>query len=210
MEVIELRGDIRHDNEEAVKNFIENTLSSRKYMYCKEKKKTNNVEHFHAMVYTKKYVVDTIRRKWKNTFKLSAKKKQFKVAVVRDVIDYGAYIIKDGDYVTKNIKDSDIEKMIIHNDNIQDEMEHKTLKAKCINYLNKNFIGNEMKIKLVMNSDIMMEILKWFKMKGLNYPSQAWLKNVMVTYLMQREDPLCDELNIRKLYNIQDPFLKNE
>lgn len=204
--VLEIRGDISHADESKVIAFVKG-LNCKKYAYCKEIAKISKKEHYHLMVYTN-YHVDSVRRKFKTTFKLSGKKKQFKVGVVKDITKYLAYIMKDGDYVTKNISDKALQHATIYKDNIKEEQIQGTLKQKCIHYLNTNFAGNRMKIELSLNSDIMMIILNWFKDKGLNYPSQTWLKNTMVTYLMQRGDPLDDKHLIMKLYNIQDPFVK--
>lgn len=204
--ILELRGDIKHANEAKVVAFV-NTLNCKKYAYCKEISKISKKEHFHLMVYTSLHC-DTVRRKLKKYFNLSGKKKEFKVGLVKDTTKYLAYIMKDGDYITKNISDKAMEEAIKYMENIKEEQDHKTLKEKCINYLNTEFAGNRYKIELSLNGEIMMVILNWFKQKGLNYPTQSWLKNTMVTYLMQREDPCCDKQNIMKLYNIGDPFLK--
>lgn len=206
--ILELRGDIQHADEAKVVAFVK-SLNCKKYAYCKEISKISKKEHFHLMIYTS-YHVDSVRRKFKTYFKLSGKKKQFKVGTVKDITKYLAYIMKDGDYITKNISDKAIEESTIYMDNIKDEQDCKTLKEKCINYLNKEYAGNRMKIELCLNSEIMMAILNWFKDKGLTYPSQSWLKNTMITYLMQRVDPLNDEQNIASLYNIRDPFIKND
>lgn len=204
--ILEIRGDIPHSDESKVVAFV-NSLNCKKYAYCKEIAKISKKEHYHLMIYTN-YHVDSVRRKFKSTFKLSGKKKQFKVGLVKDITKYLAYIMKDGNYITKNISDKALEDATIYKDNVQDEQSLKTLKEKCIHYLNTEYAGNRMKIELTLNSEIMMVILNWFKYKGLNYPSQSWLKNTMVSYLMQRVDPLVDQQNIMKLYNIQDPFIK--
>lgn len=204
--ILELRGDIKHADESKVVAFVK-TLNSKKYAYCKEISKKSKKEHFHLMVYTS-YHVDSVRRKFKTYFKLSGKKKEFKVATVKDITKYLAYIMKDGDYITENISDKAIEEATIYMNTIKEEQDCKTLKEKCINYLNTEYAGNRAKVELCMNTEIMMAILDWFKYKRLTYPSQAWLKNTMITYLMQREDPLADNQNIAMLYNIRDPFLK--
>jgi predicted DNA binding CopG/RHH family protein len=206
--VLELRADIQHVDEAKVVAFV-NTLNCKKYAYCKEISKISKKQHFHLMIYTK-YHVDSVRRKLKTTFNLSGKQKQFKAGTVKNITKYLAYIMKDGDYIVKNISDKAIEEAIIYMENVKEEQDIKTLKEKCINYLNKNYAGNRAKIELFLNSEIMMAILNWFKEKGLTYPSQTWLKNTMVTYLMQREDSMDDEKNIAMLYNIRDPFIKND
>lgn len=206
MNIVEIRCDVKHSMENKVKDFIEKTLNGNKWMYCKEfKKNEDKTEHFHLMVYTK-YHEDTVRRKMKQYWKLlSGKKNQWKVAKVKDLIKYMSYIMKDGDFATKNIKQDKLEEATIYMHKMKEELECKTLKEKCILHLKG---VNE--FELISNGDVMMEILKWFKQKGLNYPAQHWMKSVIVQYWMEinkREDIYMKQAHLMKLYGIQDSYI---
>ncbi len=206
MNILEIRCDIKHANENKVKDFIEKTLLSKKWMYCKEfKKNDDKTEHFHLMVYTK-YHQDTVRRKMKQTFKyLSGKKNEWKVGKVNDLIKYMSYIMKDGDYKTKNIKDGKLAEATIYMETLKEELECKTLKEKAILHLKG---VNE--FELLSNGDVMMEILNWFNKKKLKYPSQHWMKQVIIQYWMEinkNEDVYQKQQHLMKLYGIVDSFI---
>lgn len=210
MNIVEIRIDIEHDKELLVKEFIEKTLNSNKWMYCKEFKKNNKkTEHFHVLVYTK-YHEDTVRRKFKKQFPMkSGTKNEWKVGKVNDLIKYTSYIMKDGDYYSKNIKQKHIEDATIYMNNMKEELLIKNLDDKCLNYLKKfNNMEKPNQYKLYSNGDIMMEILNWFKEKGLKYPSQHWMKTTIVKYWMDYADDKSEQQkSLQKLYGINDAFI---
>jgi len=205
MNIVEIRADIQHADEQLIKQFIENTLKSKKWMYCKEfKKNEEKTEHFHLMVYTK-YHEDTVRRKYKKTFpNSSGKNNQWKIGKVNDIIKYISYLMKDGDYYHKNIKDKVIEEATVYMENMKEELLLKKLDKKCLLYLSRFD-----KYKLITNGDIMMVILQWFKEKKLNYPSQYWMKSTMIKYWMDvSKDKSEQEESLKKLYGINNAFIK--
>lgn len=203
MQYIAIRLDLPYADEEKLVKFLNNEKISR-YIYAKEIAPKSKKEHFHVVIETE-YHRDTVRRKvskihpWEH-------KSHYCVQIVKDLIKSIAYTMKDGDW-NKDTCNFDCHHIALAQEycnKIVDEMKHKTLKDKCLNYLNTHMEQPYWN----MNQELMMVILQWFKDKELNYPAQHWIKNVMVTYWMQH--PCCEfqQKNIGKLYCINDTFIE--
>lgn len=170
------------------------------YIYGKEISKHSKKEHFHIVLKTD-YHIDTARKKIKKHFNLDS---QYKVCVqtVKDLKKSIAYTIKDNNYEVHWDDNDQLEQALEYKDSIKVELNLKTLKEKLLYYLG----NHEEKSYWHMNSDLMEQILKWFKQKELNYPTQHWLKNAMVTFWMDNKTDFSFQ-NIQSLYNIRDPFI---
>lgn len=165
------------------------------YVCAFEIGKTSKKEHFHITVSSTLHV-DTLRRKVKKEFGVT--KSQIYVRTVDILYKMLAYTIKDGKYTSTWQSEADMQNAKQYLIDFQIEHSLKTLKQKCLFYLNKQ------EIEEPGNTVLMRIILKWFKEKQLSYPSTHWIKNVTISYLMQKEtDDAYD--NIASLYNIRNP-----
>lgn len=203
MNTYHIRIDAPFSDEEILRTFL-NQKKNLYYVYGMETSKKSKKEHFYVTLKTA-YHRDTITKKIKKAFGISNDRKH-STTEVKDTIKSIAYTIKDGEYNIHWDNNEEIDKAIGYKDTIQQEMTLKTLKQKVLYYLN----NHKEKEYWHMNTDLMIVILNWFKEKELNYPAQHWLKNVMVTYWMQRPNHDYHQMNIETLYNIRNPFVKSE
>ncbi len=171
------------------------------YVYGMEVGKKAEKEHFHVVLKTE-YDPSTVTRKLKTLFQVTSREYSNKTpqeSVTRCI----AYAMKDGNYNVHWDNSEQIDDALKLIGEYQEEACFKKLREKIIYHVNKL-----PKIDTMMNTDLMFSILKIFKKKELAYPSQAWLKQCMVTYYMQNPTDDINMKNIQTLYNIRDPFLE--
>ncbi len=171
------------------------------YVYGMEVSKKSKKEHFHIVLKTERHP-DTVTKDIKQMFNLDSDRK-YSNKKTDDVIKSLAYACKDGNYFIHWDNSEQIDAALTRIETFQEEVQFKNLRDKIIYHLNKLDNMNTM-----MNSDLMFSILKIFKEKELAYPSQAWIKQCMVTYYMQNPTHDINLKNIQSLYNIRDPFLE--
>ncbi len=200
MNTFHIRIDASFSQEETLKEFL-NEKKNLYYVYGMEYSKKSKKEHFHVTLKTD-YHRDTITKKIKKHFGITNDRKH-STSEVKDTIKSIAYTIKDNNYEIHWDDNDQIEQAKAYKETTQIEMSLKTLKEKLLYYL----VNHEQKSYWHMNTDLMEQILKWFKEKQLNYPTQHWLKNVMVTYWMEQPQKDFHLQNVQSLYNIRDPFI---
>jgi hypothetical protein len=171
------------------------------YVYGMEVSKKSKKEHFHIVLKTERHP-DTVTKDIKQMFNLDSDRK-YSNKKTDNVVKSIAYACKDGNYFVHWDNNVQIDAALKAIETFQEEVQFKNLRDKIIYHLNK--LPN---IDTMMNSDLMFSILKIFKEKELSYPSQAWIKQCMVTYYMQNPTHDINMKNIQTLYNIRDPFLE--
>ncbi len=171
------------------------------YVYGMEVSKKSKKEHFHIVLKTERHPC-TVTKDIKQLFTIDSDRK-YSNKRTDDVIKSIAYACKDGNYFIHWDNNEQIDAALTRIETFQEEVQFKNLRDKIIYHLNKLDNMNTM-----MNSDLMFSILKIFKEKELAYPSQAWIKQCMVTYYMQNPMHDINLKNIQSLYNIRDPFLE--
>ena len=163
-------------------------------------KKTKK-EHFHIVLKTERDP-STVTKDIKKIFNIT-KIFQFSNSQPHSTVTKAlAYTMKDGNYFVHWDNSEQIDDALQLIATFQEEEPFNNLRDKIIYHLNKLPAMDTM-----MNTDLMFSILKLFKEKELAYPSQAWLKQCMVTYYMQNPTNDIALKNIQTLYNIRDPFL---
>ncbi len=197
--ILNIRIDADFSQEDTLKKLLKDKKNLY-YIYGKEISKQSKKEHFHIVLKTD-YHIDTARRKIKKAFNFT-KSSEYYVKAVKDLIKTIAYTIKDNNYESNWDDNDQLEQALDYKDKIQVELSLKTLKEKLLYYLG----NHEEKKYWHLNTDLLEQILKWFKQKELNYPAQHWLKNVMVTFWMDNKTDFSFQ-NIQSLYNIRDPFI---
>lgn len=181
------------------------------YVYCKETGKLGKKQdHWHIQLKTK-YGPDKIKRDLNKYFpKLTGSlisTKKTKKAIPRAI----AYLFKEGNYVIKWDNPEEIAAAHKIHEDFVDEEKLPTLKLKCLAHLKKP--TTKEKFRMYYNTQVAEAILYWFKEKELNYPSQVWMKNTIITYWMDiHKDEYLNQRfdNIHKIYNINDPFIKEK
>ncbi len=171
------------------------------YVYGMEVSKKSKKEHFHIVLKTERHP-DTVTKDIKQMFNLDSDRK-YSNKKTDNIVKSIAYACKDGNYFVHWDNNEQIDAALSAIETFQEEVQFKNLRDKIIYHLNK--LPN---IDTMMNSDLMFSILKIFKEKELSYPSQAWIKQCMVTYYMQNPTHDINMKNIQTLYNIRDPFLE--
>ncbi len=171
------------------------------YVYGMELKKDTKKEHFHIVLKTDYDPSSTTRQIHKMFGPITSR--DFSNKETKDLIKSIAYAMKDGNYFIHWDNNEQIDAALTRIETFKEEQPFKKLRDKVIYHLNK--LPN---IDTMMNSDLMFSILKIFKEKELSYPSQAWIKQCMVTYYMQNPTHDINMKNIQTLYNIRDPFLE--
>ncbi len=171
------------------------------YVYGMEVSKKSKKEHFHIVLKTERHP-DTVTKDIKQMFNLDSDRK-YSNKKTDNIVKSIAYACKDGNYFVHWDNNEQIDAALSAIETFQEEVQFKNLRDKIIYHLNK--LPN---IDTMMNSDLMFSILKIFKEKELSYPSQAWIKQCMVTYYMQNPIHDINMKNIQTLYNIRDPFLE--
>lgn len=171
------------------------------YVYGMEVSKKSKKEHFHIVLKTERHP-DTVTKDIKQMFNINSDRK-YSNKKTDNVVKSIAYACKDGNYFVHWDNNEQIDAALKAIETFQEEVQFKNLRDKIIYHLNK--LDN---LNTMMNSDLMYSILKIFKEKELAYPSQAWIKQCMVTYYMQNPTHDINMKNIQSLYNIRDPFLE--
>lgn len=171
------------------------------YVYGMEISKKSKREHFHIVLKTERHP-DVITKDIKRIFEYTDTNLWSNKEPKKTIEKCLAYAMKDGDYFVHWDNSDQIDAALHVIQEFQEESKFKTLRDKILYHINKlpsndNFI----------NTDLMFNILKVFKEKELAYPSQAWIKQCMVTYYMQEPTKDMNLKNIQTLYNIRDPFL---
>jgi len=172
------------------------------YVYGFEISKKDKRPHFHIVLKgtrVPKTVTDDIKKIFNTNDDRLYSNKRVKTNNVKAI----AYVMKDGQYNVHWDNSQEIDDALLSIENFKEEQQFKTLKDKIIHHLNKI-----PKSGYMTNTILMYNILNIFKEKELAYPSQAWIKNCMVTYYMQNPNEDMAMKNIETLYNIRDPFLE--
>lgn len=181
-------------------NKVEELLSKKGNMfwvYCKEISKKNGKEHFHIVLMTERDP-STITKDIVKIFNPNSDRK-YSNKKVKDIIKALAYCMKDGNYDVWWPDSDQIEQAQVRVEEFKEEEHLTTLRSKILFHLNK--IPSEV---LDTNTNLMYSILKIFKHKELAYPSQAWLKQCMVSFYMQDSENERNLKNIETLYNIRN------
>eukprot|EP01052_Picozoa_sp_SAG31_P037901 SAG31_NODE_4969_length_2828_cov_1.631000_2_plen_209_part_00 len=179
---------------------LKNTLY---YVYGFEISKKDKRPHFHIVLKgtrVPKTVTDDIKKIFNITDSRLWSNCEIKTTNTQAI----AYCMKDGNYNIHWDNDKEIDDALKACKEYKEEQHFKTLKGKTIYHLNKL-----PKSGYMTNTVLMYNILNIFKEKQLAYPSQAWIKNCMVTYYMQEPNGDMVMKNIETLYNIRDPWLED-
>ena len=194
-----IRIDASFDEEDKIEELL-SKKGNMFWVYCKEISKKNKKEHFHIVLMTERdpstITKDIVKIFTPNSDRTYSNKK------VKDIVKALAYCMKDGNYDVWWPDPDQIEQAQARMEEFQEEEHLTSLRDKIIFHLNK--IPQDV---LNTNTNLMYSILKIFKHKELAYPSQAWLKQCMVSYYMQNSENERNLKNIETLYNIRDSDL---
>ena len=162
-----------------------------------------DISHFHVHFNHKKHI-DTIRRKFRKTYPQIKQMGIYLRSTKENDVKSISYVIKDGNYSQEGIPDETMEAAIELVSLFKEEESLKTLRDKILYRLNQQ----ENNKNWLLNTEVMLAILKIFKERNLAYPSQSWIKQCIVSYWMQDPARTLAMNNIEKLYNIQNPFVQ--
>lgn len=197
-----LRIDAEQADEPKIRELC-NKKNNLYYVYGFEISKKSKKPHFHIVLKTERNP-STITKDIKAIFNTDNDRKYSNQQVrCTSNVKAIAYAIKDGQYDVHWDDNKEIDDALELVRNFKEEEQFKRLKDKIIHHLNKI-----PKSGYMTNTILMYNILNIFKEKELAYPSQAWIKNCMVTYYMQNPHEDLAMKNIESLYNIRDPFLE--
>jgi hypothetical protein len=175
------------------------------YVYCFEVGK-KLAEHWHIQLKTDLHC-DTVRKRiyeriWPCLDPSKYSCKHTKQTLPRAI----AYLFKEQNYTIHWDNNDEIDQAHqIYND-FQEEVKLPTLKLKCLAHLKTL---TPVKDNYMSNTMITHKILKWFKDKELNYPSQTWLKNCIITYWMdihKNQYTGQGQDHIDSIYSIRNPY----
>jgi len=168
-----------------------------------ETSKKSKKSHFHIHFQHKKHI-DTVRRYFRKQYselsQMGFYLKHIKTTNAKSM----AYVIKDGNYTQSGITEEELTEATEIVKTYQQEENLRTLREKIIYRLNEHPDNKQW----FVNTEVMLAILIIFKKKNLSYPSQSWIKQCIVSYWMQDPTRTLAIQNIEKIYNIQDPFVK--
>ena len=174
------------------------------FIYAKEISKKSKKEHWHIVTKGSRDP-STITKDIKKIFNFNnTSKEKFSNKQVNDITKIIAYTLKDGNYNIHWDTTEQIEEAQGLVTSFKEEEHLPTLRDKIIYRLNQ-YPDND---RWYFNTEVMTAILVIFKEKNLAYPSQSWIKQCIVTYWMQNMSRTLAMDNITKIYNITDPFIK--
>lgn len=175
------------------------------YVYAKEIGKKTKKEHWHIVTKGSRDP-STITKDIKEIFNINKTSKEtYSNKEARDLIKAIAYCIKDGQYNIHWDNNEQIDEAMGIVRNFKEEEHLPTLRDKILFRVNQHPDS----LQWFFNTQVMTEILVIFKEKKLSYPSQSWMKQCIVTYWMQDMSRTLAMDNIEKIYNINNPFIKD-